>query len=370
MQERPTSVRKIIHVDMDAFYASVEQRDNPSLKGKPVIVGGPANSRSVVAAASYEARKFGVRSAMPTSQAVRLCPDIIIVRPRFEAYRAVSAQIMDIFRRHSDLIEPLSLDEAFIDVTKNKSNNPSATWIAQEILSAIKQETDLSASAGVASTKFLAKIASAMKKPNSLTVITPDRIHEVLETLPIRKVPGIGRKTEEKMIQLGILTVKDLLNWEEERLIKIFGKSGSWYFKIARGVDDREVQPHRERKSVGAEDTFLEDLLKEKDLVEELIKIIERVWKRLRDLPGRTITLKVTYSDFKKITRGLTLEFPPKSKEEVLEIILRLLGETEATKRPVRLLGVSFSNFGPKEEPIGRAEVNQNQLTFDFPECS
>jgi len=355
MQELVQKQRKIIHVDMDAFYASVEQRDNPALKGKPVVVGGLPTTRSVVAAASYEARKFGIRSAISCAQAVRLCPHTIFVKPRFEAYRAVSAQIMEIFKEYTDLVEPLSLDEAFLDVTENRFQNSSATRIAEEIRAKILKQTALTASAGVAPNKFLAKIASDMNKPNGITVIPPEKVALVLETLPVRKVPGIGKKTEERMLELGIQTTKDLQSWKEEELIENFGKAGSWYYRISRGIDLRAVEPERERKSVGAEDTFSSDLLDWDTLELELVKICERVWRRLRGQVGKTISLKVTYAGFEKISRAVTPVTPPSSLEELVVAALTLLDQTEATRRPIRLLGVSVSNFGsstPTGQPV------------------
>jgi DNA polymerase-4 len=354
--------RKIIHIDMDAFYASVEQRDNPELRGKPVVVGGPPTSRSVVAAASYEARKFGIRSAMPSAHAARLCPHAHFVYPRFDAYKEASSQIMEIFREYTDLVEPLSLDEAFLDVTVNKFGNPSATWVAEEIRKKIFVQTSLTASAGVAPNKFLAKVASDMNKPNGITVIPPEKVHELLETLPVRKVPGIGKKTEERMLELGIQTTKDLQQWELGALTEIFGKSGEWYFRIAHGEDDREVRPSRERKSVGAEDTFSKDLLNWELMDAEIAKLGERVFRRLRGNFGKTVTLKVTYADFTKITRGHTPKKTPESLEEIIEIAKGLLRQTEATVRPIRLLGVSVSNFEVEEE----GEKQPVQLSFEF----
>jgi DNA polymerase-4 len=357
-----TRNRKIIHIDMDAFYASVEQRDFPELKGKPVVVGGSPNSRSVVAAASYEARKFGIRSAIACSQAYRLCNHAIFVPPRFDAYKAVSSQIMSIFKEYTDLVEPLSLDEAFLDVTENNFNNPSATRIADEIRAKIFTETSLTASAGVAPNKFLAKVASDMNKPNGITVIPPEKIAQILETLPVRKVPGIGKKTEEKMFELGIITTGDLQKWERDVLVELFGKTGEWYYRIARGVDEREVHPTRERKSVGVEDTFSTDISELKVLTEEIKKLSERAFKRLRGSYGRTVTLKVTYSDFEKITRGFTPKNIPETLEEITQIAVGLLDQTEAGNRPIRLLGVSVSNF---DRP--KSDGKPVQLLLPFP---
>ncbi len=342
--------RKIIHVDMDAFYASVEQRDNPSLRGKPVVVGGPPNSRSVVCAASYEARKFGVRSAIPCSQAERLCPHAIFVPPRFPAYREVSQQIMEIFRRYTEAVEPLSLDEAYLDVTENFFKIPSATWIATEIREKIRRTTGLTASAGVAPNKFLAKIASDMNKPDGLTVITPSDVETLLQHLPMRKVPGVGKVTEEKLRKVGILTTNDLRNYSEERLNELFGAMGSYYFRIARGIDDREVHPTRERKSVGAEETFPKDILDVQALRNELVELGKKVWRRRGEHQGRTVTVKVTYSKFEKATRARTLPRAVESEEELIHLAFELLGHTEAGTRPIRLVGVTLSHFEGDDE--------------------
>ncbi len=361
MTDTFTRGRKIIHIDMDAFYASVEQRDNPELRGKPVVVGGPPNSRSVVAAASYEARKFGIRSAISCSQAYRLCKHAIFLPPRFDAYKAVSSQIMEIFKEYTELVEPLSLDEAFLDVTNNSFNNPSATRIAEEIRAKIFEQTLLTASAGVAPNKFMAKVASDMNKPNGIMVIPPDRMVEVLKTLPVRKVPGIGKKTEERMFELGITTTGDLQNWDRDALIELFGKSGDWFYRIARGEDEREVQATRERKSVGAEDTFSTDVLDMNILREKVEKVSETVRKRLKGNYGRTVTLKVTYSDFEKITRSHTPKEIPQSAEDIKNIALELLEQTEAADRPIRLLGVSVSNFNTQKK-----DILPMQLEFRF----
>ena len=358
--------RKIIHVDMDAFYASVEQRDNPALRGKPVVVGGPPNSRSVVCAASYEARKFGVRSAIPCSQAERLCPQAIFVQPRFEAYRAVSKEIMEIFQEYTDLVEPLSLDEAFLDVTENKMNNPSATWIAEEIRQKILRRTTLTASAGVAPNKFLAKVASDLNKPNGLTVISPEKVLEILQTLPIRKVPGVGKVTEEKLKSLGIHTTWDLRQFSEEKLRDHFGKMGGYFARIAEGIDHREVCPSRTRKSVGVEDTFAEDILDKDRLREEMRRISEKVWQRLHERPGRTVTVKVTYDNFEKATRSKTLPEKVQNQEELLQLAWELFDLTSAGIRPIRLVGISVSHFEELEKKAEMADDFPKQLTFPF----
>ncbi len=361
-------VRKIIHVDMDAFYASVEQRDDPQLRGKPIVVGGRPGGRGVVAAASYEARKFGIRSAMSSSHAYRLCPEAIFVRPRFDAYRAASAQIMEIFHRYTELVEPLSLDEAYLDVTENKLAIPLARDIARAIKDSIREETGLSASAGVAPNKFLAKIASDFRKPDGLTVIPPERVEAFLIDLPIRKFPGVGPVTEQKFASFGILTNRHLRKWALEDLEKHFGKSGRWFYRISRGIDDRVVSSDHERKSLGAEDTFSKDLTEPAEMEQELRKIAEKVAGRLekRGLEGRTVTLKATYADFEKITRSRTLAQPVSSADDLFALAVELLQLTEAgPEKPVRLLGLQLSNFPVLQE---EEMTFPHQLPFEFGE--
>ena len=297
--------RKIIHVDMDAFYASVEQHDDPDLRGKPIAVGG-GSDRGVVAAASYEARKYGVRSAMPSVTAKRLCPDLIFVKSRFDRYREVSAQIREIFHDYTDLVEPLSLDEAYLDVTENKYNFPSATIIAYEIRRRIYETTGITASAGISVNKFIAKIASDYNKPNGQKTIVPEEIIEFLEELEIRKFHGIGKVTAEKMYQFGIFTGKDLKRKSLEFLVENFGKSGSHYYKIVRGIHKSPVKPDRIRKSLGAERTFSENISSEVFMKERLIQIAEEIEKRIAksDVSGKTVTLKIKYRDFKTQTRS------------------------------------------------------------------
>ncbi|MFZ1478603.1 MAG: DNA polymerase IV, partial [Sphingorhabdus sp.] len=298
-------IRKIIHVDMDAFYASVEQRDNPELKGKPVAVGG-SSKRGVVAAASYEARAFGVRSAMPSVTALRKCPDLIFVKPRFEAYRAVSGKIREIFARHTDLIEPLALDEAYLDVTEDKQGIGSAVRIAKKIRADIRAETGLTASAGVSYNKFIAKLASDQNKPDGLCVILPEQGEAFVAALPVRRFHGVGPRTAEKMERLGITTGADLRARSEEWLQANFGSSGSYLYKAARGIDHRRVNPSRERKSIGGELTYFEDKQADQDLRTALDEIIDIVWGRIErsGAVGKTITLKARYSDFRTITRS------------------------------------------------------------------
>jgi DNA polymerase-4 len=348
--------RKIIHIDMDAFYASVEQRDRPELKGKPVIVGGDPQSRGVVAACSYEARKFGIHSAMASSTAYKLCPDAVFIRSRFDAYREVSSQIREIFCEYTDLVEPLSLDEAFLDVTENHKCIPSATLIAQEIKKKIFQRTDgLTSSAGVSFNKFIAKVASDINKPDGITVITPDMAHEFIDRLPIRKFFGVGKVTEEKMLSHGIKTGADLKKFEKDQLIHLFGKSGSYFYNIAHGLDDRPVEPNRIRKSIGKETTLLEDI----DDTDQMLEILENIADRLenslikREAKGRTITLKIKYFDFQSVTRSITIDEPADTAGVIMKYIKPLLSKTEAGEKKVRLLGISISNFDDQESNIG-----------------
>lgn len=340
-------LRKIIHVDMDAFFASVEQRDNPEYKGRPLVVGGSPQGRGVVAAASYEARKFGIHSAMPASRAVKLCPSALFVKPRFEVYKDVSQQIREIFFEYTDLVEPLSLDEAYLDVTENHKKNPSATLIAKEIKQRIKDQTGLTASAGVSGNKFLAKIASDMDKPDGLYVITPDQAQSFIEELAIGKFHGVGKATRQKMESVGIKTGADLKKWDEVDLVKQFGKSGHHYYRIARGIDTRVVKPDRIRKSIGKERTFSDDVSDLEwisDFLDELSGKISDSMQKL-DASGKTITLKVRYKNFETVTRSTTLGHYTNSSEEIADLAKRLLTETEAGIREVRLLGISVSSL-------------------------
>jgi len=349
-----SDIRKIIHVDMDAFYASVEQRDFPEYRNNPVVVGGSPQGRGVVAAASYEARKFGIHSAMPSSRAIKLCPRTIFIKPRFEVYKEVSKKIRAIFFQYTDLVEPLSLDEAYLDVTENHINMPSATIIAKEIRKKIKIETDLNASAGVSHNKFLAKIASDINKPNGLFVITPDQASEFIEKLPIGDFYGVGKATQKRMETLGVRTGADLKKWDEIDLVKEFGKAGHHYFRIARGIDNRAVKPNRIRKSIGKERTFSEDVSDLEWIHKFLADLAEKIADAMSSLKasGKTITLKVRYKNFETVTRSYSLHHFTNSAEEIAEVAQNLLGDTEAGTREVRLLGISVSALNLKEGGI------------------
>ncbi|TDE31676.1 DNA polymerase IV [Flavobacterium ranwuense] len=353
--------RKIIHVDMDAFYASVEQMDNPLLRGKPIAVGGSEN-RGVVAAASYEARKFGVRSAISGVMAKKNCPELIFVRPRFDRYKEISSKIQKIFYEYTDLVEPLSLDEAYLDVTNNKKGNPSATLLAQEIRQRIFNEVGLTASAGISVNKFVAKIASDYNKPNGQKTVNPDEVISFLEELPIRKFYGVGKVTTEKMYQLGIFTGVELKSKTLEFLEKHFGKSGNFYYNVVRGIHNSEVKSDRITKSVAAEHTFDVNLSSEIFMIEKLEVIANALEKRLKryNVAGKTITLKIKYSDFTQQTRSKTLPYFISDKGLILEIVKELLYQ-ERMKDSVRLLGISLSNLNTEEKKFVVV-----QLKFDF----
>ena len=353
--------RKIIHVDMDAFYASVEQMDNPDLRGKPVAVGGN-EIRGVVSAASYEARKFGVRSALSGALAKKYCPDLIFVKPRFERYKEISQKIRKIFHDYTDLVEPLSLDEAYLDVTQNKKGNPSASLIAQEIRLRILNEVGLTASAGISVNKFIAKVASDVNKPNGQKTVSPDEVIPFLEDLPIRKFYGVGKVTAEKMYQLGIFTGLDLKSKPIEFLEKHFGKSGTYYFYVVRGIHNSEVKPNRITKSVAAEHTFDENLTSEIFLQERLETIAAELDRRLKrqKIAGKTVTLKIKYSDFTQQTRSKTLPYFISDKSLLFDTVKELLFQ-ERMKDSVRLLGISLSNLNTE---IKKTIVVQ--LKFDF----
>jgi DNA polymerase-4 len=360
MSDAPT-YRKIIHIDMDAFYASVEQMDNPALRGKPVAVGGSEN-RGVVSAASYEARKFGVRSAISGVLAKKYCPEIIFVRPRFDRYKEISNKIHEIFHDYTDLVEPLSLDEAYLDVTQNKKGNPSASLLAQEIRMRILNEVGISASAGISINKFVAKIASDVNKPNGQKTVNPDEVEAFLEELPIRKFYGVGKVTTEKMYQLGIFTGTDLKSKTEEFLEKHFGKSGAFYYKVVRGIHNSEVKSDRITKSVAAEHTFDVNLSSEIFMLEQLDKIATSLERRLKkhNISGKTVTLKIKYSDFTQQTRSKTLPYFISDKTLIFETVEELLYQ-ERMRDSVRLLGISLSNLNTEEK---KAVVVQLKFAF------
>jgi len=342
--------RKIIHIDMDAFYPSVEVLDNPALKGLPLIVGGDPNGRGVVSSASYEARKFGVRSAMACSVAKRLCSHALFLPPRMNRYREISLQIHAIFKQYTDLIEPISLDEAWLDVTENFQHIPSATWIARKIKEQIKTEPHLTCSAGVSFNKFLAKIASDEKKPDGLFVITPKMAPQFLHDLEVRKIPGVGRVTQGKLKYLGIEYGHQLHDKSEKFLIEHFGKMGTYLFHIIRGQDSRPVVSHRERKSISIEDTFAIDLRYEQPLLEKLRNLCKGLIQRMekRALSGKTMTLKVKFHDFQQITRSITQEHNYKTEEDIFACAkekLRVVWESEFPQKRIRLLGVGISNL-------------------------
>ena len=339
---------------MDAFFASIEQRDNPAFKNKPLIVGGKPQERGVVAACSYEARRFGVHSAMPCSKAVRLCPHAIFTRPRMDRYIEVSTQLMAIFRRYTELVEPLSLDEAFLDVTTNSENHPSATILAERIRCQIYQELQLTASAGVSFNKFLAKVASDFNKPDGLTTIPPKKAIDFLSLLPIRKFFGVGKVTEKKMLSLGIKTGHDLRQLTEENLLFHFGKIGSFLFNIVRGIDDRPVEPERVRKSIGSETTLAQDTSDIAEISAILTHLAQQVEHSLRKKKtgGYTLTLKVRYQDFTTITRSQTLRTPIYSSHEILSLLPGLVAGTNAGSQKIRLLGLTISKLiGDKKIP-------------------
>lgn len=363
--------RKIIHIDMDAFYASIEQRDNPDLFGKPIVVGGlPEGRGGVVATASYEARKFGIKSAMSSKKAQQLCPHVIFVRPHFEAYKIASTHIREIFSRYSDIFEPLSLDEAYIDVTHDKQNIGSAIEIAKMIKQAIHDELALTASAGISINKFLAKIASDLQKPNGLTFIGPSAVEAFMEKLTVGKFHGVGRVTAEKMNKLGLYNGLDLKKLSEHELVRHFGKAGHFYYSIVRGIDNRAVEPNRETKSVGAEDTFAFDLISLDDMNAELGKIAVTVSERLKKhgLKGRTVALKIKYHDFKTITRNFSFLNGIDDFQTILTTATNLLSLTTPEGMRIRLLGISVSNFDIIRENIPQSYL-QLQLNL-FPEAS
>ena len=358
--------RKIIHIDMDAFFASVEQRDRPELQGRPVIVGGDTKGRGVVAACSYEARAFGVHSAMACSRAQRLCPGAVFLPPRMAQYQLVSREVMALFSQYTSLVEPLSVDEAFLDVTRNHQGEPSATRIAQALRHTIREATGLTASAGVSYNKFLAKIASGHNKPDGITVIPPERAQAFIAALPVGKFYGVGGVTERKMRGLGIRTGGDLLRFSRQQLVALFGKTGLFFYDIARGRDSRPVESTRVRKSIGTETTFAEDIGElaqvvaiVSDLVQQVAMILEK-----KKTGGRTLSLKVRYSDFTTITRSCTTPWGFFTAADMLAQLPRLLTATEAGRRKIRLLGVTVSKLFNEEE---RSTLRLRQLPLPFP---
>jgi len=353
--------RKIIHIDMDAFYASVEQKLNPSLRGKPVIVGGRPEDRGVVATCSYEARRFGIHSAMATSMALRLCPQAILIEPRFNVYESFSRRIHKIFHEYTDLVEPISLDEAYLDVTENKKGIRNPVHIAREIKRKIFLQTGLTASAGVSYNKFLAKVASGYKKPNGLTIVTPAIVAGFLARLPIGSFYGVGKVTEKKMLSLGIKNGADLRKVPLRELIKKFGKSGLWFYQLARGIDETPVEPYHKRLSFGREVTLPEDVVEIETIKKILQKLSEEVSYLLvrNEVKGKTITLKLKYYDFKLITRNRTLNYYVDSQEEIYSAAAGLISKTEAGTKKVRLVGISVSH-------LNEEELVQPELPFRF----
>ena len=355
-------IRKIIHIDMDAFYASVEQRDNPELKGKPVAVGG-SRSRGVVAAASYEARKYGVRSAMPSVTAFRKCPDIIFVKPRFDVYKGVSQVIRSIFFEYTDLVEPLSLDEAYLDVTNNKIGLSSATLIAEEIRKKIFESTHLTCSAGISINKFLAKTASDINKPNGMKLIKPEEAVGFVETLKVKDFFGVGKVTAEKMKRMGIHTGLDMKNKSLGFLAKNFGKSGAYYYDICRGIDNRPVNPNRIRKSVSIENTYDNDLTDLQEIMAELQTLSQALEKRLNNnkILGKTVNIKIKYADFEQVTRSKTSQLWLEKSTDYEPLWKELMSDQELLNKPIRLLGLGLSNLNTEEK-----ENQGLQLTLEF----
>ncbi|MCB0477469.1 MAG: DNA polymerase IV [Crocinitomicaceae bacterium] len=344
---------------MDAFYVSVEQLDNPELKGKPVVVGGNSR-RGVIAAAGYEARKFGIRSAMPSAKAYRICPALIFVNPRFDRYKEVSSQIHEIFHRYTDEIEPLALDEAFLDVTYNKQEIKSATIIANQIREAIREEIGITCSAGISYSKFFAKIATEVKKPDGYFTITPEEGSEFVKELAIEKFFGVGQVTADKMKKLGIHFGKDLLSYSKPELSKLFGKSGPFYYDISRGIDNRPVKSNRIRKSIGAERTFSSNIIDKNTFDENLREITEMLWKRTLSVQkfGKTLTLKLKYEDFQTKTRSITKSFEIRTRRQLDKVVEEIKNQEDYLNNGIRLVGLQMSGF-PEEKVNG-------QLTFEF----
>ncbi len=371
MANNGETVRKIIHVDMDAFYAAVEQRDHPQYRGRPVIVGGDPNKRGVVSTCSYEARRFGVHSAMPTRQAYKLCPQGIFVPPDFRKYQAVSDQVRAIFLSYSPLIEPLSLDEAFLDLTDLARSPGQAVQLARQLLYDILHQTHLTASAGVSYNKFLAKAASDFRKPFGLTVVSPARAQDFIDKLPIRRFFGVGPATEKIMLQLGIHDGAELRGQSLETLCNHFGKAGHYFFQISRGIDDRPVCPERERKSLSVEETFERDLDRIELVRDKLAVQASRLWRQASRLhiSGRRLTVKVRYADFSTVTRSKSVAEPIADPQRLLQLGLQLLQATDAHQRKVRLLGIGLGNLQEQLQPAGGLEYNSTSPgkdTADF----
>ena len=360
-------MRRILHLDMDAFYASVEQRDNPSLRGKPVAVGGDPTQRGVVAAASYEARTFGVRSAIPMSRAVRLCPSLVIVRPDFNKYRSISNQIFDIYKQVTPLVEPLSLDEAYLDVTENSWGETLGVNVAKRLKDAIKDTTRLTASAGVAPNKFLAKIASGWKKPDGLTVVAPERVETFLHGLPVDALWGVGPKTAARLREHGIEKLTDVRARSVDALTDIVGMHAAWLIDLAHGRDERPVEPNRPSKSAGSEETYATDLESMEEITREIDRLARGVaeWLQKKSIKGRTVTIKVRYSDFTTITRSQSRADATNDAEDIAARAIKLLDKTDAGHRPIRLLGVSIHNFDRDDtRPADGADSSEARLPF------
>jgi len=361
-------LRKILHIDMDAFYASVEQRDNPALRGKPVAVGGDPTQRGVVAAASYEARTFGVRSAIPMSRAVRLCPSLVIVRPDFQKYKAVSSQIFDLYKAVTPFVEPLSLDEAYLDVTENAWNEPLGVTVAKRLKQQIKDSTGLTASAGVAPNKFLAKVASGWKKPDGLTVVAPERVETFLQGLPVDALWGVGPVTAARLREHGIEKLTDVRTKSVDDLTDIVGTHAQWLLDLAHGRDNRPVEPNRPSKSSGSEETYAQDI-ESIDVVRREIDQLARgvaEWLEKRSIKGRTVTIKVRYNDFTTITRSQSADYT-NDADNIATRAVKLLDKTEAGHRPIRLLGVSVHNFDRDARAAEGAEDTESRLPLDAP---
>lgn len=360
-------MRRILHIDMDAFYASVEQRDNPALRGRPVAVGGDPTVRGVVAAASYEARTFGVRSAIPMSRAVRLCPSLVIVRPDFQKYRIVSQQVFAIFNEVTPLVEGLSLDEAYLDVTQNSFSEPLGVNVARRIKERIKEVTGLTASAGVAPNKFLAKIASGWRKPDGLTVVAPERIESFLQGLPVDALWGVGPVTAARLRERGLEKLVDIRARSVEELTEIVGMHAEWLFELAHGRDDRAVEPNRPSKSAGSEETYATDIESFEEVKREIDQLARGVaeWLEKKSIKARTVTIKVRYSDFTTITRSNSTSEATADPDNIVARALKLVEKTEAGARPVRLLGVSVHNFaGTNDEEESGEQEKEGRLPF------